>query len=424
MILLPLLTKLSYFRVYEQSLYTMDTIFYTGLLLVTGFFLGELALKVSLPKVSGYIIAGILLNTEVTGIIPTNFTESTEPLINIALAVITFAIGGSLSFKSIRKSGKMIVTLTLFESLFAYFFAFIFLFAILYYTNLVPNMPAAISVSLILASLAAPTDPSATLAVSQQYKAKGVLSSTVLGIAAFDDIAGIILYTITIVAAKTILGGTVFSAADTGLELLQSIGGSIAIGLVFGFIFNQVTKLIKKETEGTLIVHTLGSILLCYGIADFFKTDALLATMALGMMVINYNPLRHKIFELIERYTEELIFVIFFTLSGLHLELSALAGSFGIIIIYVIGRSAGKFTGIYTGAKLTKAPDVIRKYAFGGLFPQGGIVIGLALIIGTEPIFEPYASTIIGVVIGSAVIHELLGPVLARISLKKAGEIE
>lgn len=401
----------------------MDVIFYTGLLLVLGFFLGELATKTGLPKVSGYIIAGILLNPEVLGIVPKEFIASTEPLINIALSVITFAIGGSLSFSNIKKSGKMILTLTLFESLGAYLFTFLFIFIALYFTQVIPSVPTAIAVSLLLASLAAPTDPSATLAVSQQYKAHGVVSSTVMGIAAFDDIAGIMFYTITLVATKSMMGGSSFAFGATSLELLQSIGGGIGIGIGIGFLFNQIIKLVIKETEGTLIVITLGTIFLSYGIADYLKTDALLATMALGMMIINYNVLRNKIFGLIERYTEELIFVIFFTLSGLHLELSVLGSSFGLIIIYVLGRSSGKYLGIVTGAKLVKAPNAVQKYTFGGLFPQGGIVIGLALVIATEPAFEKYASTIIGVVIGSAVIHELLGPLLARISLKKAGEI-
>jgi Kef-type K+ transport system membrane component KefB len=280
-----------------------------------------------------------------------------------------------------------------------------------------------IAISLVLASLAAPTDPSATLAVIHEYKAKGEVSSTMLEIAAFDDIVGITIYTLVAAFAAFFLGKTEIEFSQTLLALIQNIGGAIFIGGIMGLLFNFMIKVFKKQAEGTLIVLTFGLILSSYGISEYLGFESLLSTIALGAVVSNWNPLSDKIFKLIERYTDELIFVIFFTLSGLHLQLSSITGGYVLIIIYIIARMIGKFSGIYAGSVMFNANSKLKKYTAGGLIPQGGIVIGLALLLTKDTLYKESASMIMGVVIGAALIHEIIGPIFSRYSLKKAGEL-
>jgi len=276
----------------------------------------------------------------------------------------------------------------------------------------------------VLASLAAPTDPSATLAVIHEYKAKGEVSSSMMEIAAFDDIVGIIIYTLMTAFAACFLGEANINFGHTLMEMFKNIGGAIVVGVLAGIILNMSIKLFKKQEEGTLIVLTVGLILLSYGVADYLGFESLLSTIALGAIVVNYNPISDRIFKLIERYTDELVFVVFFTLSGMQLQISAIGGSYLLIIIYIVARMIGKFFGIYTGARMLKSSPKIKKYTAGGLIPQGGIVIGLALLLAKDPIFKESASLMVGVVIGAALIHEIIGPILSRFSLKKAGEIK
>jgi len=403
----------------------MNIILSIGILIFTGFILGELAEKIKLPKISGYILAGILLNPDVTGVMNNDFVGQTDPLLTMALSFITFSIGGSLSAKNLKTTGKAVIWLTVSESLFAFLSVFIFLMVWLYFfTNLYTSFYIIIAVSLLLASLAAPTDPSATLAVIHQYKAKGPVSSAMLQIAAFDDLAGIIIYTLVAAFAPYFLGNTDIQLGHKLIEMGIDIGFALLIGALVGVAFIGIVKLVQKETEGSLIVLTFGLILLTYGISEYFEFESLLATMALGAVTINFNPLAGKIFRLIERYTDELIFVIFFSLSGLHLQLSSVAGSASIIAIYIIARALGKFGGIYFSSSFMKTDPKVKKYAAGGLFPQGGIVIGLSILLTKSPEYKDMASTIIGVVIGAALIHEITGPLISRISLKKAGEIK
>ena len=402
----------------------MNIILSIGILIFTGFILGELAEKVKLPRISGYILAGILLNPDLLGIVSDKFVEHTDPLLSISLSFITFSIGGSLSAAKLKKTGKKILLLTLAEAMFAFIAVLVVMFLILqFFIIIFDSVYVNIAVSLVLAALAAPTDPSATLAVIHEYKAAGEVSNSMLEIAAFDDIVGIVIYTLVTAFAAYFLGKTDVAFGASMLDLGEGIGGAILTGGLVGILFNLLVKWFRKQTEGTLIVLTFGLVLLSYGISEYFGFESLLATLSLGVVVVNSNPVADKILQLMERYTDELIFVVFFTLSGLHLQLASIAGSVALIAFYIAARAAGKFTGIYTGSVLLHSSARVKKFAAGGLLPQGGIVIGLALLLTNKAIFSETASIIIGIVIGAALIHEIAGPIVSRYSLKKAGEI-
>jgi Kef-type K+ transport system membrane component KefB len=246
----------------------------------------------------------------------------------------------------------------------------------------------------------------------------------VLGVSAFDDGLGILNFSIGMALAQMFAGSAephlLVSLGHAGL----GIGIGIAVGIGFGLVLNGLTKFVEREGEGTLIVMVAAMLTLCYGAAKSLGGDELLSTMVMGCMVVNFNKIHEKLLGMLERYTEELIFVLFFTLSGMHLNFSALAGSYLLILLYIVMRAVGKVAGTYAGAALTGASKNVRRYTAGGLLPQGGIVIGLALMVKQEPVFEPIADLVIGFTIASAIIYELFGPVAAEQSLKLAGEIE
>jgi len=405
----------------------MESLLIIGIIILTGFILGELASKIKLPKVTGYIIAGVILNPEFFHIIPKNFTEHTDIVTNISLAFITFSVGGTLFYKKIKKLGKGIIYITFFEAEIAFLFVFL---GFLIITPIFLNIPNSsyysifIPISILLASLASPTDPSATLAVSHQYKAHGDVSSTIMGVAAFDDALGIINYSVAITLSGLLILHQNISFASSIISPLYVIFGAVALGIVFGFIFNFISWAIKRETEGMLIVLIICFLLLCFGIAKIINVDELLSTMTLGVIVINFNKMSEKIFKILERYTEELIFVLFFTISGMHLNFSVLSTSYIIILFFILFRIIGKVTGSKLGAHFAKSLPNVKKYIAGGLIPQGGIVIGLALLIKQNNAFDNISDIIISVIIGATIFHELVGPIISKISLKKAGEIK
>lgn len=403
----------------------MEAILILGIIIFAGFMFGELVGHVGLPKVSGYILAGIMLNPGLTAFIPDSFVEHTTLVTNIALAFITFSVGGTLKFSKIRMLGKSIILITLFEAEGAFIFvagSCIALGPLILARPELSMITFYIPLALLLGALASPTDPSATLAVEHEYKAKGKVTSTIMSVAAFDDILGIINYSLAVAVA-----GIYIMQQSPGLyPVLQpfvKILGSLVLGSLFGFILNILSKIIKKETEGVLISLIISLLALCYGLAVVFDVDALLSTMTMGIIVVNYNIKKERIFKILERYTEELIFVLFFTISAMHLDFSVMALHFSFIIMFVVFRALGKLGGTLAGGKITRSRKSVQKYTAGGLIPQGGIVIGLALVIRQNPSFNAISDIILNVIIGATIIHEIIGPLLSKLALEKAGEI-
>ena len=404
----------------------MASVLIIGIIISTGFIFGKIAEKIKLPKVTGYILAGILLNPRVSGFMPEDFVRHTDLITNISLSFITFSIGGTLLYSHIKKLGKSIISITICEAEFAFLSIALGFMAVAPFFIHVPNSGWLITIvplSILVGSLGAPTDPTPMLAIMHEYKAKGNVTTTILGAAAFDDALGLINYSLAIVIAKVLITHTSFDFKFTLVTPLAIIAGSLILGIFFGFIFNITSRFAKGEPGGVFIVLIFGLLSLCFGLATLLKLDELLATMTMGIIVVNFNPERDKIFNMLRLYAEEIIFVLFFTLSAMHLDFSILKTYFILVIFFAIFRTAGKVLGVLIGAGIGNSPKEVKKYTAGGLISHGGIVIGMALLIKQNPAFDSISDIILSVIIGATVIHELIGPICAEFALKKAKEI-
>jgi Kef-type K+ transport system membrane component KefB len=405
----------------------MDSIIVVGIIILTGFVFGEIAHRVRLPKISGYILAGILLNPGITGIVSSDFLDQTELITNISLSFIAFSVGGSLLFSKIRKLGRQILYTGTFEAeitFFAVSLAFAGLLSVFVGAGNGGWLSFYIPTGLLLGSLAAPTDPSATVAVIHECDAEGEVTSTIVGITAYDDSLGIINYSLAVAVAEVLIAHKDFSLSSSIIMPVISVVGALGMGAIFGLAFTKIADFLSKETIGMLTVLVFALLITCFGVARVLGLEELLAAMTMGAVVVNFYSQHEKIFDALEKHTEDFIFVLFFTLSGMHLKMDVLAGSIWMVIIFVLVRAAGKFFGASWGAAVAGASRKVRLYTAGGLFPQGGIVIGLALMTKQNPAFNSISDIIISVALGAAVIHELAGPIITEWSLKKAGEIE
>ena len=176
----------------------MNALLDIGLLLILGYIAGWLFDKFGLPKIVGYIIVGVVLSPNTINFLGQDSIKTTEPLMEICLAFIAFEVGGALKWSRIKKHEKEIVNITLLASLLPFFLITIaiFTFGLLFPVLLPFGLFGNLSLALLLGVLASPTAPAATLAVMHQYKAKGKVTDTILGVVALDDAVGILLFSI------------------------------------------------------------------------------------------------------------------------------------------------------------------------------------------------------------------------------------
>ena len=392
-----------------------------GVLLITGYLLGSFARLLGFPRVSGYVLAGVLLSPSLLGVVDGEFLKDAHIITHASLSVITFLIGSSLSLKKIKSMGKSVVAITLGEAEFAFLAVSL---VMMFYLSLTLNLPVSelVSVALLMGALASPTDPSSTLAVIHESKAKGPLTDTVLGVTALDDATGILNFSIAFAVADTLLSGGQLNLLKTLYSSAVTILGAVALGVVAGIVMYILGELARTKKE--VVTLTFGTLFITFSTARALGFDELLATMSVGVVIANLGKAWEKFEKPLENYVEDLIFTAFFVVGSAFLNLSVLLSSTALILVYVLSRFAGKWLGVQTGGVLSNASPEVRDNIAFALFPQGGIVIGLALMVNSNLDLHELGSVLVSLVIGAVVVQEFLGPVLSKMALHRAGEIK
>ena len=395
-------------------------LFEIGLILIIGYLFGNIANLFKLPRVSGYIVAGILMSPYMLGVIDKEFLDKSNIITHASLSIITFLIGSSLAWEKVKSLGKTIAYITLGEAEIAFLFVVVTMAVYLLLFQDI-DVKMLIALAFVFGALASPTDPTATLAVIHEFRAKGVLTTTVLGVAALDDATGIINFVLGYSVATSILGGNEINLLEILKDIFIQIGGALILGFLMGYLMHFFGMFAEERKE--IVTVTVGILFLTFSTAHAVGVDELLSTMTTGVTLVNIDKENEKFKGPLENYIEDVIFTAFFVVGSAFLNLKILVHYFPMVFVYVLSRFAGKFTGVYIGGHLSNAPEKVKKYLAFSLFPQGGIVIGLALLAYQNPEFRDIGVILVNIVIGATALHEFLGPVFSEMALKKAGEI-
>lgn len=329
-------------------------------------------------------------------------------LSDAALGFIAFSIGGEFKFTYLRKVGKGPVLITILEAMGAVILVLIGL--------LIAGFP--LPLALCLGAIAAATAPAATIMVIRQYKAKGPLTETLMTVVAMDDAVALMAFGIAAGIARTMISSSSSNILASVFQPLLEIVLSLGLGLVLGLLMAVPLRWFRKDGNRTILM--LGFVLLGVGLAELFELSGLLLCMAAGAALVNFSGHAPGVFRLAEGFTPPL-FLAFFVLSGAEMNLSVLP-SIGLAgTLYILLRVGGKIGGAYLGALLGKAPVPVRRWLGPALVPQAGVAIGLSLV--ATRILPEYGDTIRAVVLSATILYEIVGPVLAKLALTKAGEI-
>ena len=403
-----------------------------GAMLIVCFYAGKLIKKTSLPSLIGYMLVGALFGPSFKRFGLELFTESILESLSfvtqIALGFVAFSIGSELSMKSLKRLGNGIVWIIFSESFAAFFVV----------TGLIYLVTRDLPMALIFGSMAPASAPAGTVAIIQEYKAKGSLTQALYAVVGFDDGLAIIIFGFAAAVSKSLLMAEAPGHVSEGFfQMLKAptieIILSIVVGTVLGFLFCQLVRFIKNSRDMLIIVF--GIVTLATGLSMMWHLSLILTNMVIGFVLINTRreSLVHKVTApLLE--IMPLTFVLFFCLAGAHLQIAALP-SLGLIgVVYILGRSGGLIGGARIGAMFGHVEDKIKKYVGLGILSQAGVAIGLALIVSSE--FAGLGAVTDGVSHGSAIgtkvittitatciVFEIIGPILAKYALGKAGEL-
>ena len=390
-----------------SNIITLNTFTDLGLMIFVGMALGRLVKKIKLPNVTGYLLAGLLLGPSILGLLSEEFLSGITVISDAALGFIAFSIGNEFKISYFKRVGATPIIIACLESF----------FAVAFVTVALMLAGCSTTFSLVLGSIAAATAPAATIMVIKQYKAKGPVTETLLSVVAIDDATALIMYSISIAAATALSGGNA-TVKELVLKPVIEIGGALVVGAILGFLFLLPMKAFKKD--GNRLSLIIAFIFVGLGLSQLCGFSSLLLCMAMGAVVANFSPDVNQIMKLSDRITPP-IFMLFFVASGADLKLSVLPAVGLVGVIYIVVRVVGKMFGASLGAIVSKADKNIRKYLGPALVPQAGVAIGLSL--AASSVVPEHASEIRTVILCGTLIYELVGPVIAKTCLKKAGEI-
>ena len=410
----------------------MEFLLSIAIALFAGLMMTRVIKPLGLPAVTGYLVAGVLigpfclglLGVEGLGFTSLEYVEQFGLIADVALGFIAFSIGNEFRLSQLKQIGKQATVIAIFQALAATIFVDI---ALCVLSLILGPEKLPMSVAITLGAVATATAPAATLMVVRQYKAKGKLTDILLPIVALDDAVGLVVFAVSFGIAKGMVSGTVdiFSIL---VNPIVEIVASLLLGAVMGFVFSQVEKLFHSRSKRLSVSVMFVFLTVAVTMMKFhlgpvhIAFSPLLACMMLGTIFCNVCESSEELMDRVDRWTTPL-FVLFFVISGAELELNVFLdlAIVGIGVVYILFRSLGKYFGAYASAKFMKCDDNIVKNLGITLLPQAGVALGMSVTAMQLGGYE--GSLIRNIILFSVLIYELVGPMLTKMALTRAGEI-
>ncbi len=378
-----------------------------GLLLGVCLAAGVFADLLHLPKVTAYLLVGLLVGPSVLDWIPEGHVELFEPLLKLAMAVVLFNLGCEFTFSKVRRIAGHCLALSLAEV----FCSFGLVAAGLWIFGCPGDM------ALLLGCLAVATAPATTILVLSEYRSEGPVTESTGFLVAMNNFACIVMFEIAFLAIYLFQGEGDLTLVDQGWDLILNIAGSIALGIAGGLAVSYGCGFLHMKRWLVLLVATATFLL---GVSVSLNIPYMLTFLAMGITVANTSDYKTKIVEELN-HLSGLLAVLFFAAHGTELDVHAFLAAGMLGAIYIVCRMAGKWIGVYAAARVTRQPLEVRNWVGSCLFAQAGAAIALSNIaVNRDP---ELGKPIQDIILGSVVLFEIIGPLFIRHSLLQAGEV-
>ncbi|HSK03351.1 MAG TPA: cation:proton antiporter [Kofleriaceae bacterium] len=388
-----------------------------GYLLLTAFFTARIAARFGLPKLTGYILAGVASGPFAFGLVTTEMASSLKIVSGTATAIIALEAGAELQLATVRRVLPTLRAITLFAVVGAMFVLGGVVYLLRPWLPFLDGLDAwqLAAVSMMLGVTLSAQSPAVVMALLAETRAAGPLSEMVLASVVFADLVVILCFSIASAAAGAALGDgldLLTTARDVGWELF----GSMAFGLAAGLLLAAFLRHVKTGAS-------LFALAICVVVAEAgprVHLDPLIVMLVAGLWI--RNAPRTDASALMNGFESAQlpVFLVFFALAGARLDLDTLYAAIVPVALLAAARAASFFVGCRIATSVTRAPRPVQQYAWVGLVPQAGLALAIALVLEkTFPVFGPPAAV---VVVGVVSLNQLVAPVILRAVLIRSGE--
>ena len=399
-----------------------SALFAIGISYLIALLVGRLASKIRLPKVTGYLIVGLLAGPSLAdiigyhGLIDWQTLHSINILSELALALIMVIIGSEFKFEALRRWGGRLVRLSASE-ISATFFgvgALIFLlnFFVLKmdFSSASGLLGSSFTIAVFSGIIAIAGAPAATLLVIREYESEGPISDLILALLGLNNLVPIVLFNIA--------GFLLLKSDSSAWSMIYGLFSPLLLGILGGLVASIWAQRLQSQIEMQLLL--MGVIVANIGAAHLWNIDFYLSCLAAGVVIVNASPKSKWLLQALKGVDYPL-YVMFFIIAGASLHFDAL-GHIGLLgVAYIIMRSFGKMYGSWLGARFAGFGRLEQQWLGPALLAQAGVAIGLAQSLANMwPDGGPLVQTI---VLGSVVLFEIVGPITVRQALVRTGEV-
>ncbi|MCH5376291.1 MAG: cation:proton antiporter [Planctomycetes bacterium] len=377
-----------------------------GVLLIAALLAGQLAYWLRFPRVTAYLLVGMLLGPHTAHLVPEDHLDSLHPFGEMAMALVLFNMGCHFSLAFFRRIMRRAFWLSAGELT----LTFVLVVCGTWLAG------ASWQLALLFGALALATAPATTVLVLKENESEGPVTEFTFALIALNNLAAVIAFEALFVLVVFFSGSSNASPSDQLLHLGIDLSTSLVIGVVAGVIVSYSCEILAASRW---LVLLMGIATLVLGICHYLSVPYLLTFLAMGAVVANASERTREISGEMDRITG-LLCVVFFVIHGAEMDMRALwaAGTLG--AAYIVARSLGKYFGIYFTAERKTSLEV-KRYLGLALVSQAGAAIALASIaVERSPDLGAPLQTII---LGTVVFFEISGPLLIRRAIIAAGEV-
>jgi Kef-type K+ transport system membrane component KefB len=388
-----------------------------GFLLLAAYFAGKLVSRFGLPKLTGYILVGIITGPHVLDLVQKGMTRDLKMVGDVAVALIALQAGSELQIPQIRPLFRTIRSMTFY----AVFGTMLVLTALLMVIRpLIPfldELPfvSAVAVASAIGVALSAQSPAVVMALIAETRSEGIVTRTILAMVVIADLAVIVSYGIASSAATALIRGEADIAATIG-GIAWELLGSIGIGLIAGIALARFILHVKRGVG-------LFAVMLCFVMAEVgaaVHLDPLVIMLGAGIYLQNFS--RADAHTLIHGFDAASLplYLVFFALAGAKLDLALLAGVALPVGIIVVTRAGSFYVGSRVACARADADPRVRQYGWLGLVPQAGLALALAALV--QRTFPTFGDAAFALVVGVVATNEMIAPVLLRLALLRSGE--
>ncbi len=407
-------------RVPTEGVIAPRSLFMFGLLLLTADSLGLLAHEMGLPRILGYLLAGVALGPSVGGLVPASVVSDLSMTNRLALGLIGLLAGAELRLSDIRDRWKQILAILGTQTVVV---LGLIVAAVVIGRDFVPFVAGldtrqTLLIAFLFATLLTVNSPIVTIALLRETRANGPVARTTLGVALVADVVVIFLFTIALSLAQAGFTAGQVHAWTILRGLVWEISGSFLVGALISVLFTLYLRFVKRE----IVVFTVVMVFATAALVSALDFELLLTLVVAGFLIENVAPVRAEPLVHALHQTANPVFVIFFALAGAELQLREAAPLAIVILALSAVRLVGIVIGAGLGAQWAGAEEPVRRYGWMGLVSQAGVALGLATLVADR--FPDVGLAMQSTVIGVIAVNETLGPILFRRALSRAGEMD